>query len=177
MLVNHKQHFAKFCQHIKHQIFNLLATTDYHLWCANILIKMLFSHHFSPKNEQNIAKKSKSSKFQEKPYTPPHQQKKRRFHPINQDKIGTIFSNPLHRPFTDPSDPWQTQQTQQTRQASVRFNIRRAIPWDLWDLCEPSPIIHGKHQRDLPPAVQNREICEICVSLSPSKQSVIYRLR
>ena len=73
---------------------------------------MLFSHHFSPKNEQNIAKKSKSSKFQEKPFTPPHQQKKHRFHPINQDKIGTIFFNStsqplrtLNRPITDPSDP------------------------------------------------------------------------
>lgn len=72
---------------------------------------MLFSHHFSPKNEQNIAKKSKSSKFQEKPFTPPHQQKKRRFHPINQDKIGTIifqfhFTAPSdpNRPMTDPSD-------------------------------------------------------------------------
>ena len=66
---------------------------------------MLFSHHFALKNEQNIVKKLKSSKFQEKPFTPPHQQKKHRFHPLKQDKIGTIIFQ-FH--FTDPSDPHQT---------------------------------------------------------------------
>ena len=43
----------------------------------------------------------------------PTNKKKRRFHPINQDKIGTIifqfhFTDPLrtlNRPITDPSDP------------------------------------------------------------------------
>ena len=90
---------------------------------------MLFSHHFSPKNEQNIAKKSKSSKFQEKPFTPPHQQKKRRFHPINQDKIGTIFFNSTSQPpFGPPTDPLQTHRTYPTQKASVRFNTSRAIP-------------------------------------------------
>ena len=54
---------------------------------------MLFSHHFALKNEQNIVKKLKSSKFQEKPFTPPLQQKKHRFHPLKQDKIGTIIFN------------------------------------------------------------------------------------
>ena len=34
------------------------------------------------------------------------------------DKIGVYFYN--------------------SRGASVRFNARRAIPWDLWDLCEPN---------------------------------------
>ena len=33
----------------------------------------------------------------------PTNKKKHRFHPLKQDKIGTIFSNPLHRPLTDPS--------------------------------------------------------------------------
>ena len=60
----------------------------------------------------------------------PSNKKKHRFHPLKQDKIGTIifqfhFTDPSqtpHRPLTDPSDPLQTQQT------SVRFNIRRAKP-------------------------------------------------
>lgn len=41
------------------------------------------------------------------------------------------------------------------------------------------PIRHKKHQRDLTSGVQNREICEICVSQSKSRVSgyVIYRLR
>ena len=40
-----------------------------------------------------------------KPFTPPPPTKKHRFHPLKQDKIGTIFSNPLHRPFGPSSDP------------------------------------------------------------------------
>ena len=142
MLVNHKQHFAKFCQHIKHQTFNISASTDYHFWGANLLIKMLFSHHFALKNEQNIVKKLKSSKFQEKPFTPPHQQKKHRFHPLKQDKIGTIIFQ-FH--FTDPSQ-------------TLRTHYR------------PS-----RHQWDLTSGVQNREICEICVSLREQELPWIIR--
>ena len=73
---------------------------------------MLFLHHFPQKNEQNIAKKSKSSKFQEKPFTPPHQQKKAPISSLkNRIKSAPLFFNstsqPHNRPFgpiTDPAD-------------------------------------------------------------------------
>lgn len=61
--------------------------------------------------------------------TPPT--KKHRFHPLKQDKIGTIIFQ-FH--FTDPSDPHQTHQTYPTyptyptQKASVRFNTSRAKP-------------------------------------------------
>ena len=61
---------------------------------------------------KSVQKNHNKANFQEKPFTPPYQQKKHRFHPINQDKIGTIFFNStsqtlrtIIRPITDPSDP------------------------------------------------------------------------
>ena len=47
------------------------------------------------------------------------------------DEIGV--SLPPQQPHINPPDT----------EASVRFNIRRAIPWDLWDLCEAEPINRG----------------------------------
>lgn len=74
----------------------------------------------------------------------PTNKKKHRFHPLKQDKIGTIIFQ-FH--FTDPSDPitdplqtlrthrthrtyqtYQTYQTYPTQKASVRFTTSRAIP-------------------------------------------------
>lgn len=58
----------------------------------------------------------------------PTNKKKHRFHPLKQDKIGTIIFQ-FH--FTDPSDPHQTHQTYPTyptQKASVRFNTSRAKP-------------------------------------------------
>lgn len=47
------------------------------------------------------------------------------------DEIGV--SLPPQQPHISPPDT----------ETSVRFNIRRAIPWDLWDLCEAEPINCG----------------------------------
>ncbi|MCI7670171.1 MAG: hypothetical protein MSS42_08185 [Bacteroidales bacterium] len=58
----------------------------------------------------------------------PYQQKKHRFHPLKQDKIGTIIFQ-FH--FTDPLQThrtYQTYQTYPTQKASVRFTTRRAKP-------------------------------------------------
>ena len=57
---------------------------------------------------KSVQKNHNKANFQEKPFTPPYQQKKHRFHPINQDKIGTIifqfhFTDPFG-PSSDPSD-------------------------------------------------------------------------
>ena len=47
---------------------------------------------------KSVQKNHNKANFK-KPFTPPHQQKKHRFHPIKQDKIGTIIFQ-FH--FTDP---------------------------------------------------------------------------
>lgn len=86
---------------------------------------------------KSVQKNHNKAGLKEKPFAPPLQQKKHRFHPINQDKIGTIIFQ-FH--FTDPSQTQQTQQTQQThrtyqtyptyptRKASVRFTTSRVKP-------------------------------------------------
>lgn len=54
----------------------------------------------------------------------PTNKKKHRFHPLKQDKIGTIIFQ-FH--FTDPSQTLRTYPTYPTQKASVRFNTSRAI--------------------------------------------------
>lgn len=83
---------------------------------------------------KSVQKNHNKAGFKKNHSPHPHQQKKRRFHPLKQDKIGTIFSNPLHRPLTDPSQTLRTHRTYQTyptyptQKASVRFTTSRAKP-------------------------------------------------
>ena len=84
---------------------------------------------------KTLQKNQNQANFKKNHSPHPTNKKKRRFHPINQDKIGTIFFNSTSQPpFTDPSDPLQplrtlrTYPTYPTRKASVRFTTRRAKP-------------------------------------------------
>ena len=59
----------------------------------------------------------------------PHQQKKHRFHPLKQDKIGTIIFNStsqtirtLIRPITDPSDPSDLSDLSDTKSISEIYH-------------------------------------------------------
>gem|GEM_PF-1955957 len=54
---------------------------------------------------KSVQKNHNKAGFKKNHSPHPHQQKKRRFHPLKQDKIGTIIFQ-FH--FTDPSDPHQT---------------------------------------------------------------------